>query len=154
MRNVSLEFSLECVLIYKINRGYAHKLLYSVKQVVSLPVQFFCMCFIKYRDVLLQMPSKEIPTMSITDVHHICRLIFKRLNFFIFLNKTPTIKTTRLVDYLKSRYRHQFVLLLTLSPTCGCDETCFTVWSDDIRHIPHSLLINQETRWNQINHAY
>lgn len=33
---------------------------YSVKRVALLPDQVFCMYFVKYGDVLLKMPSKEI----------------------------------------------------------------------------------------------
>ncbi len=79
----------------------------SVKQVSSLPVQVFCMCFVKHGAVLLKMPSMEIPKMIITSVHHIRGLIYFLYYFhsILKLNKMATIKKkklARLADYLKS----------------------------------------------------
>jgi len=63
----------------------SNTLLYSV--VASLPVQVFCMCFFKYRVILVNIPSK----MSITDAHHICRVISK--SYLIFLPLSPSVQT-------------------------------------------------------------
>lgn len=65
------------------------------------------MCFVKYSAVLLWIPSKELPKMSITDA------ISKKFYFIIFLSLTniqilklkkmlETIKITILADYLKN----------------------------------------------------
>lgn len=66
---------------------------YSVKEVAFLPVQVFCICFVKCMDVLLKIPLKE-QKMSTTDC--ICILIyilFPSHNIQILkLNKAPTIK--------------------------------------------------------------
>jgi len=55
------------------------KLLYSVKQVTSLPVKVLCMCFVSYRAVLLFKWA--------TNVQCICRLISKS---FFYLSSSLT----------------------------------------------------------------
>ncbi len=133
-----------------------NKCLYSVKQVALLLVQICCMSFVKYGDVLLKMPA--VLKMTIIDVRRVCRLISKSFSLLLFLSTshlhldilkliiTPPPpppppqkkkKKKRKADY--HRYRHQFIMLLKLSLTNRCNETCFLVWSGDFWHIPHSM---------------
>ncbi len=106
------------------NGGYAQQT--SVKQVTSLPVQVFCMCFVKYGPVLLKMPSKEIP--FITSPVLMSRL-FLTMILILKLNKTAT----------------KYIILHILS----CNETWFLVWSDDVAHCLNSCYTGSAERVQQ-----
>ncbi len=72
-----------------VNRGYAQQTSVLCKRGLVLLVQVFCMCFVNYGAVLLKMPSKELPKMSVSSVHQICRVISES---FLLLTIIQTLK--------------------------------------------------------------
>lgn len=54
------------LLTHTSNGGYAQQTsVHSVKQVLTLPVYVFCICFVKYRAVLLKITLNQTLTLKI-----------------------------------------------------------------------------------------